>query len=195
MEWFSSDWHGYHKNIAGKNVSKWKSGYRDFNSVTEMNDSIITSINKYVKYDDIIYFLGDFAFADAKRIEQLRWRINCQTIHFLYGNHDEDIRNDQKLQGLFTSVKDVDFITVNGQNYFLSHYSHRVWPGSHRGTIHLYGHSHGSIPDFGKSMDVGIDVAYRLLGEYRPFSITEINDIMSKKKISELDHHVAKNPQ
>ena len=195
MIWFSSDWHGYHKNIAGKNVSKWKSGYRNFNSVTDMNDTIINNINKYVKYDDIIYFLGDFAFADAKKIKDLRHRINCQIIHFFYGNHDEDIRESEELQQLFTCVKDVDFITINGQNYFLSHYSHRVWPASHRGTIHLYGHSHDSIPDFGKSMDVGIDVAYRLLGEYRPFSITEINDIMTKKEISELDHHVIKNPQ
>jgi len=195
MIWFTSDLHIGHKNITGKSVSKWKSGYRNFNSVTEMNDTIINNINKYVKWDDVIYFLGDFAFVDVKKIQDSRHRINCQTIHFLYGNHDEDIRNDQKLQGIFTSIKDVDFITVNSQNYFLSHYSHRVWPASHRGTIHLYGHSHGSIPDFGKSMDVGIDVAYRLLGEYRPFSITEIIDIMSKKEVSELDHHVFKNPK
>jgi calcineurin-like phosphoesterase family protein len=195
MIWFTSDLHIGHKNITGKSVSKWKSGYRNFNSVTEMNDTIINNINNYVKWDDVIYFLGDFAFVDVKKIQDSRHRINCQTIHFLYGNHDEDIRNDQKLQGIFTSIKDVDFITVNSQNYFLSHYSHRVWPASHRGTIHLYGHSHGSIPDFGKSMDVGIDVAYRLLGEYRPFSITEIIDIMSKKEVSELDHHVFKNPK
>lgn len=195
MIWFSSDWHFGHKNIAGPKVSKWKSGYRDFESVPEMNDTIINTINKYVKEDDTIYFLGDFAFADPKKIKQFRERINCKTIHFLYGNHDEDIIADENLQLLFTTTKDVTFKNFNSQNIFMSHYAHRVWPGSHRGTIHLYAHSHDSIPDFGKSMDIGIDVAYRMYGEYRPFSITEILDIMSKKEISELDHHVAENPQ
>ena len=194
MIWFSSDWHFGHKNIAGPKISKWKSGYRDFESVPEMNDTIINTINKYVKEDDTIYFLGDFAFADPKKIKQFRERINCKTIHFLYGNHDEDIIADENLQSLFTTTKDVAFKNFNSQNFFMSHYAHRVWPGSHRGAIHLYGHSHNSIPDFGKSMDVGIDVAYSMFGEYRPFSITEIIDIMSKKDISELDHHVIKNP-
>ena len=193
MIWFSSDWHLSHKNIAGPKISRWKSGYRDFNSIPEMNDNIINNINEYVKYDDTLNFLGDFAFGEAKKIPELRCRINCQNINFFYGNHDDEIRFNEEYQKLFTSCKDVDFFTINGQNFFLSHYSHRVWPSSHHGTIHLYGHSHDSIPDFGKSMDVGIDTAYRLLGKYRPFSITEIIDIMSKKEICELDHHLVKN--
>jgi hypothetical protein len=72
---------------------------------------------------------------------------------------------------------------------FLSHYSHRVWNGSHKGITHLYGHSHGLIDDFNKSMDVGVDVAYRMFGEWRPFHLNEIIDIMSKKIISPVDHH------
>ena len=40
---------------------------------------------------------------------------------------------------------------------FLSHYAHRTWPGQHNGTIHFYGHSHNSIPNFGMSRDVGVD--------------------------------------
>lgn len=195
MIWFSSDWHFNHKNIAGPKISRWKSGYRDFNSIPEMNDTIINTINEYVKFDDTLNFLGDFAFGDKAKIPELRWRINCQNINFFYGNHDDEIRLNEEYQNLFSSCKDVDFFTINGQNYFISHYSHRVWPASHHGTIHLYGHSHDSIPDFGKSMDVGIDTAYRLYKKYRPFSITEIIDIMAKKEISELDHHVVKNPQ
>jgi hypothetical protein len=38
-------------------------------------------------------------------------------------------------------------------------------------------------------MDVGVDVAYRMFGEYRPFHLNEIIDIMSKKIISPVDHH------
>ena len=65
-----------------------------------------------------------------------------------------------------------------------------MWNGSHKGVIHLYGHSHGSIEDFNKSMDVGIDAAYSKFREYRPFHINEILDIMKTKTTSEsIDHH------
>ena len=43
-------------------------------------------------------------------------------------------------------------------------------------------------------MDIGIDVAYRLYKEYRPFSLSEIIEIMDKKEIGVLDHHAIKNP-
>ena len=52
-----------------------------------------------------------------------------------------------------------------------------------KGAIHLYGHSHGGIKDFGKSMDVGID-AHK---EFRPFHINEILQIMEKREIGKND--------
>ena len=191
MIWFSSDFHFQHTNIAGPKVSKWKNGYRDFNNVKEMDEKIIENLNKYIKHDDILYFLGDFAFGDHRKIPELRNRINCNTIHLLKGNHDNDI---DKYKKEFSSINDVLHLTINGRNYFLSHYSHRVWNKSHQGCIHLYAHSHDSIPDYGKSMDIGIDVAYRLYKEYRPFSLSEIIEIMDKKEIGVLDHHAIKNP-
>ena len=38
--WFTSDTHYSHKNIC-RGVSNWDSGYRDFDSLDEMNDAII----------------------------------------------------------------------------------------------------------------------------------------------------------
>lgn len=68
----------------------------------------------------------------------------------------------------------------------LFHYAMRVWNKSHHGSIHLYGHSHDSLDKDGEynglSMDVGMDSAYRIFGEYRPFQIVEIIDIMNKRK-------------
>jgi hypothetical protein len=40
------------------------------------------------------------------------------------------------------------------------------------------------------SMDVGIDSAYRILGEYRPFSYDEIARIMAKREHNPVDHHL-----
>lgn len=38
-----------------------------------------------------------------------------------------------------------------------SHYGYRVWPDAWRGDLHLYGHSHGSLPGTRTSLDVGVD--------------------------------------
>lgn len=186
MIWFSGDWHFGHTNITGPKVSKWKTGYRDFDSVHDMNKCLMQTINKYVKEDDVIYYLGDFAFGGHVNIPAYRHSIQCKTIHTLKGNHDDHL---EKYKEHFTSIQDVCMLSIPPYNFWLSHYAHRVWIGSHKGFIHLYGHSHDSIVDHGKSMDVGVDVAYRMFGEYRPFSMDEIVQIMNKKEIAFIDRH------
>lgn len=186
--WFSSDWHLNHSNIAGKEVSSWNFGYRDFKNVSEMNELIIKNINNKVKYDDILYYLGDFCFKNHKDTPNWRNRINCQTIHLLRGNHDShiDIYKDS-----FTSINDVLTVKHGQHTFFMSHYKHAIWLGSHKGFIHLYGHSHSNAEKWqiGKSMDVGIDNAYKLLREYRPFSIEEVIQFMDKRDVEFVDHH------
>lgn len=99
--------------------------------------------------------------------------------------------NEVFAQQVFSSVQDVLTVKHGSHTFFMSHYSHRIWEGSHKGTLHLYGHSHDSIPEFGKSMDVGIDCARRILKDYRPFSIEEVINILSKRDIEFVDHHSA----
>jgi calcineurin-like phosphoesterase family protein len=195
--WFTSDSHFGHTNIAGPKISNWTSGYRNFNSVHEMNMAIVDGINKYVKEDDILYHLGDWSFGGSQNILQFRNYIVCKNIHLILGNHDQHIVNKEIKYhdtsfnpiGLFSSVQDVLHLKLGKTELFLSHYSHRVWLGSHKGVIHLYGHSHGSIPDYGKSMDIGVDVAFKKFGEYRPFNIGDITNIMSKRNIEKIDNH------
>ena len=195
--WLTSDSHFGHTNIAGPKISNWSSGYRDFNSVHEMNMALVNGINKYVKEDDILYHLGDWSFGGVHNILQFRNLIICKNVHLILGNHDQHIV-DKEIKyhdtsfnpiELFSSVQDVLTLDIGKTKIFLSHYSHRVWLGSHKGVIHLYGHSHGSIPDYGKSMDVGVDVAFKKFGEYRPFNIGDITNIMSKRMIEKIDHH------
>lgn len=186
MIWFTSDWHLGHKNIAGPKVSKWPGGYRDFESVEKMDATILGSLNDYVKQDDILYFLGDAFLCNRHEFHKYRERIVCRIINGCAGNHD---KHRGELSEVFTVLTDVMTLQYPPIVIFMSHYSHRVWPGSHRGVIHLYGHSHGNIPDHGRSMDVGVDVAYKMYGEYRPFSLDDIMAIMNKKEIAYVDHH------
>ena len=184
--WITSDLHINHGNIAGPTVSQWKHGFRDFENTHEMNKTIFNTINKYIKPDDILYFLGDFCFGGHSLTPTWRSHIACQTIHVCRGNHDLHI---DLYKDSFTSIQDVLTVKHGKHTFFMSHYSHRVWLGHHKGVIHLYGHSHNTIPDHGRSMDVGIDVAKKLFGEYRPFRMEEIINIMDKKDINFIDHH------
>lgn len=193
--WLSSDWHLGHANIAGKATSNWSHGYRDFSSVEEMNHTIIDNINKYVDRYDTLYMLGDFSFGGHHKIPDFRRRIYCENIHIIRGNHDHHI---DKYAEFFSSIQDVKQKTLlvrDGRKIpvFMSHYSHRIWEGSHKGFMHAYGHSHASLEHIpnGKSMDVGIDNAYRLFGEYRPFSEDEFVALMDKRPVHFIDHHDA----
>ena len=54
----------------------------------------------------------------------------------------------------------------------------RVWPHHARGAWHLYGHSHGNLPDdpLALSMDVGVDSH-----DFRPWHFDEIQVVMKAK--------------
>ncbi len=64
------------------------------------------------------------------------------------------------------------------QLVILFHYALRVWNASHWGSYHLYGHSHGSLPDdpTARSFDIGVDCH-----EYYPLSYNEVKQIMQQK--------------
>jgi calcineurin-like phosphoesterase family protein len=44
-----------------------------------------------------------------------------------------------------------------------------VWERSHKGSYHVYGHSHQELPPSGKSFDIGVEGH-----DYRPWSLEEI---------------------
>ena len=186
----TSDWHLGHANIAGPWTTSWERGHRDFKSVEEMDHTIIDNINKIVGPQDIIMFLGDFSFGGHTKIPDYRRRIMCENIHFIRGNHDQHI---MKYKDFFTSIHDKWEGSLNSIPFVLCHYSMRIWIGSHKGFLHAYGHSHSSLEKFphGKSMDVGIDNAYKVLGEYRPFTLKEVVDILNKRPIAFVDSHGA----
>lgn len=190
--WLSSDLHMYHKNIC-RGTTEWgdKENARNFDTLEEMTDAIINNINKYVRYGDKLFLLGDILFGNKVYLPTLMSRLVCSDITLILGNHDGYIQKNGEYIKLFSGgVYDMLHLEVDKKiNVILSHYSQRVWMGSHKGYIHLYGHSHGSIPDFGKSMDVGIDNIFKRFGEYRPISLDEIKYIMVFKPIAFVDHH------
>ena len=180
--WISSDFHFSHRNISGPSVSRWKDGYRNFDSTHYMNETIHQTINKYVQEDDVLYFLGDFAFGGEANIAIHRNFINCKTIHVVLGNHD---RNLLKHPECFTTIQKEIKIEIDGIKLWMRHHPEPTYKGDRTGVYHLFGHIHAkesSMPG-GLSMDVGIDHAYKLTGEYRPFEIHEVIEIINARKV------------
>lgn len=190
-----SDLHLGHANIASPNTTNWKQGFRNFKSISHMDDVLISNINNMVGENDTLYYHGDFVFGGHTHIPDYRRRIACKNIHFILGNHDKHI---PKYKDFFTSVQpylETTLTTVEGKRlpFVMCHYAFRVWLGSHKGFYHTYGHSHSSLEHSpnGKSMDVGVDNAFKLFGEYRPFSLEEVVAILDKREVAYHDHHTS----
>lgn len=188
-----ADPHFGHSNIAGPKVSRWKSGYRNFETVEEMDAAIINNINLRVAQDDELYIAGDFCFGGHEKTPDYRNRIICRNVHIIRGNHDKHIT---KYRHCFNSVEFAAELVFRGRDgakhlVYVHHYGCRVWLGSHQGSLHAYGHSHGSLPPQGRSEDVGVDRIFKLFGEYRPISEEEFVELTAHKDIYFGDHHSA----
>lgn len=187
---FTSDLHYGHANIC-RATSKWLEGYRDFDSLEEMNETIVNNINKYVKEDDYLFNLGDLVFGDKSNLIDLVNKINCKNVYITYGNHDYLLTNGKPLninkninpKSLFSKCDHQFNLSVNKKHIVLGHFPFAVWDGSHYGSWNLHGHCHGTFKDTKPNqLDVGIDSAYAIFGEYKPFSYYEINEILNKIK-------------
>lgn len=164
---FISDTHFFHKNII-------QYSSRPFSSVEEMNEAMINNWNDMVKPNDEVYHLGDVSFSDYKNTKTLLRRLNGN-INIILGNHDKVIiKNDKDLisSKTISTIQHYKEIRANPM-IVLFHFGCRVWNQSHRGSILCYGHSHGSLLPFGKSVDVGVDCK-EITDEYRPISIEEL---------------------
>jgi calcineurin-like phosphoesterase family protein len=174
--WFTSDTHFSHANII-------KYCNRPFASVDVMDETLIKNWNDCIKYGDLVYFLGDFAFRRRQGLlSDLLDRLNGN-IYLIYGNHDDGPIRDMtkfKWQGYYKEIK------IGSYKIVLMHYAMRTWRASHHGSWHLYGHSHGTLKEDpgSRSFDVGVDA-----NNYKPISFEEVKERMSKKIFVPIDHH------
>jgi calcineurin-like phosphoesterase family protein len=168
MIYFISDTHFGHKNIVG--YCK-----RPFQTTEEMDDAIIASINNTVKPKDNLYFLGDFCHkgGDPKKY---RKKIQCDNIHVVLGNHDNQDKFSKKD---FSSIDFMKEIIYCNQKIILFHYPMRAWNKSNKKSWMLYGHVHGRLhrEDMlsGRfTLDVGVDNKREGVGFGTPWSFKDI---------------------
>jgi calcineurin-like phosphoesterase family protein len=195
----TSDTHYGHKNIC-RGVTAWRlpdgsipiDQTRDFNTIEQMNESIISGINSVVGEDDVLIHLGDWSFGGFENIKKFRDRIVCKEIHLILGNHDHHIENNREgCQELFSSVNHYTKLMYKYDTIVLMHYPIDSWDGLNKGHIHLHGHCH--LPQqkvFGKGrrMDVGIDGNMFFM----PYSLDNVVKIVKMRDIRsnmDDDHH------
>ena len=98
MIYFTSDLHIYHDREF-----IWKE--RGFDSVEDMNKTIIDNINSVVREKDTLYILGDLMLNKSKQEEamSLLRSINCQDIHIIAGSYVRDLEGivrDPVIEGI-----------------------------------------------------------------------------------------------
>ena len=139
---------------------------RSFRDVPEMDDRLVDEINRVVGSDDLLLHLGDFTgrleSGRTTHARAIRERLVCRRIILIRGNHDP--RRKPAFDALFESVHERltfrcrDAASLSGdERIVMEHYPLRVWQGRHDGACHLHGHAHGTIPEEGRSTDVGVD--------------------------------------
>lgn len=137
----TSDNHFSHKNII-------RYCNRPFRSVEEMNNQMIDKWNKVVSEKDIVYHLGDFAFArNYEQIRKIRDRLNGHIILIL-GNHDKKLF----LEKAGIKVSKNDKIVV--KNLILSH---RPLENIKHGFVNVHGHIHEKRTN-GRRINASVDV-------------------------------------
>ena len=176
--WFTSDTHFGHANIISYSD-------RPYGSVREMDDAMIDNWNARIRAEDTVWHLGDFVFRNSVPAASYLTRLAGEK-HLIWGNHDG--AETRSLPG-WTSSQPYAEITVEGTRLVLFHYALRVWNRSHHGAIHLYGHSHNSLPGDSQCCDVGVD---NPAWGYRPVRLSEIMRFLSTPpERAPVDHHVS----
>lgn len=146
-----------------------------FESVTEMNETMIERWNSVVRPNDIVWHLGDYAMGpDIKSLFLLK-RLNGEK-HLIVGNHDKPwpgSRDSHKYQATWTrcgwaSVQAFARRRVRGENVMLSHLPYEFdhtetdrytqYRLRDEGLPLIHGHVHDAWTVNGRQINVGVDV-------------------------------------
>ena len=188
MSWFFvSDTHFFHSNIILHCKRPWfipedvdEEGFWINKQVSEvraeeMNEELIQNWNSVVKPGDNVLHCGDFAWTTSyPQTKRLLKQLNGQ-IHLCIGNHDS--KYVYRCEG-FASIKQIQEIKVDGLRIVGCHYPMMAWNQSHSGTLHVYGHTHGTMPEpmHIRAVETSVDCQ-----NFTPISVNQLIKQMLRK--------------
>jgi len=156
--YFTADCHFGHFNII-------KHCNRPFETLDEMNKTLITNWNARVNKNDHVYIAGDLAWSSGFEnalsiIKQLNG-----VLHLAVGNHDKDFLKKNEYRELFAKIESVLTVKDAKRKIIICHYPIAEWDGSRRDSWHVYGHIHNTRDETHafmatreRSLNAGVDI-------------------------------------
>ena len=128
----------------------WK--VRGFESVQEMNETIVENWNSVVGPDDDVYVLGDLCLGGGGPLVLQKNKILIEAlngrIHIIRGNHDTEprVRMYETCTNVVDVVKWADMLHYRGYHFYLSHFptltGNLEKESLKQCTCNLFGHTH-----------------------------------------------------
>jgi calcineurin-like phosphoesterase family protein len=181
ITWITGDHHFGHTNII-------KYCNRPFSCVGEMDSELISIWQGCVAPDDVVLYLGDFTLGNKEQAAYYFAALNGK-INVLYNPWHHDKRwlpgvgasgftsRSTYMPYIFPPIVVLGDVGINEDGdsipAVLCHYEFLNWDRKHYGSYHFFGHSHGTSTPRHNCLDVGIDNAFKLVGEYRPLKLDE----------------------
>lgn len=173
---FTSDLHIGLKHIIALDKSH-------FNSVEEMEETIISNWNKKVSANDLVYIIGDLfyrplyweQYGEPSGCEEFLGKLNGKKV-LIRGNHDGWMK-EERFGKFFEKMCIMDEIEVEGTKCVLFHYPLLDWQGRGKGVVNLFGHMHNNHENSHKiafergAYNVGVAV-----NNYEPVTLDELID-------------------
>lgn len=128
---------------------------RGFNSVDEMNNTIITNYNNLITPEDEVYILGDLMLGGPDKINEGLEMIRALNgkLHLVRGNHDT-----AKRWATYATLPNVVeqqnaiYLDYHKYHFYMSHYpaltANLEKESLHQCTLNLFGHVHQSFKFF-----------------------------------------------
>lgn len=179
--WFTADTHFNHRAMVEK---KW----RPFESVADMNETLVERWNQYVGKRDTVWHLGDVGMGSTPpTLELIRTRLKG-TKHLIAGNHDkvwsghrDAARFFPQWLESFQSIQPYSRRLVAGRQVILCHFPYvgdhtntdrfAQWRLPNLGLPLLHGHVHTEWKTLGNMLNVGVDQ-----WSWRPVSLDEVTE-------------------
>lgn len=179
IDYIVSDLHLNHKNIIGY-------CNRPFDSVKEMNKSIIDNWNSTVEETDTVLYLGDLTLGGEESCVKYLEKLNGN-ITFIKGNHDS-ITNYGSHKYI---IHDTVNISYKGIKFYISHHTDEMVDGKYVIQGHKHNNDMGNYPFYNPSKR-RFNVSIELIG-YKPVPFINLVNIIKdnkNKKINQYTEHI-----
>lgn len=168
MIFYTSDLHFGHQNVI-------RFDNRPFDTVSEMDYTLIRLWNSRVREEDTVYIVGDFAYRNERPAEWYLRQLPGKK-HLIVGNHDSKLFENPVAVSYFESIEKMAHVMDGKTPICLCHFPICEWNGYWKGHLHIYGHIHNRRGDTFQIMKgrEGALNAGCMINHYMPVPLNEL---------------------